>query len=345
MADPGLALALFALLVLVLALVCWPRTGLVARARRLLQMSERVRLEDALKHLYDCETRGVTCTLQSLAGALETRRGSAIRILSRLQTLGLAQAGGEGHMLTDEGRSYALRILRTHRLVERYLADRTGMLPRDWHTEAEHIEHRLTEAETERLARRMGHPVYDPHGDPIPTAAGAMPAAHGQSLGSIPAGTAVRIIHLEDEPPEAFQRLVEAGFQLGQTLRVLDVLPERIQFTSGGKESSLASVLAANVTVEPIAEEPEHANGATLADLEVGESAVVSGISPLCQGPQRRRLLDLGVVPGTEIRARMRSAAGDPIAYEIRGALIGLRRQQAEWIRVRSERHAEGAAA
>jgi len=60
----------------------------------------------------------------------------------------------------------------------------------------------------------------------------------------------------------------------------------------------------------------------------------VTGISPACQGSQRRRLLDLGVVRGTEIEAAFGSAAGDPIAFVIRGALIALRREQAEWIRV-----------
>ena len=52
------------------------------------------------------------------------------------------------------------------------------------------------------------------------------------------------------------------------------------------------------------------------------------------QGRQRRRLLDLGVVVGTTIRAEFRSATGDPVAYRIRGALIALRKQQAEWILV-----------
>jgi DtxR family Mn-dependent transcriptional regulator len=57
-------------------------------------------------------------------------------------------------------------------------------------------------------------------------------------------------------------------------------------------------------------------------------------LSSNCRGAQRRRLLDLGVVPGTEIEAELPSASGDPVAYRIRGALIALRRQQAEWIEV-----------
>jgi len=45
--------------------------------------------------------------------------------------------------------------------------------------------------------------------------------------------------------------------------------------------------------------------------------------------------MDLGVIPGTIITAKMRSAGGDPTAYDIRGATIGLRNQQAEMIHIR----------
>jgi Fe2+ transport system protein FeoA len=49
---------------------------------------------------------------------------------------------------------------------------------------------------------------------------------------------------------------------------------------------------------------------------------------------QRRRLMDLGVVPGTEIAVEMRSATGDPTAYLIRGASIALRKKQASQIQI-----------
>jgi Fe2+ transport system protein FeoA len=113
-----------------------------------------------------------------------------------------------------------------------------------------------------------------------------------------------------------------------------------------GRQSSLSSVLARNVTVLPFSEPGVDQGGTgTLADLAIGETVEVVGISSACQGTQRRRLLDLGVVRGTVIRAAMTSAAGDPVAYEIRGALIGLRRRQAEWIRVKATAGAEGEAA
>lgn len=338
---------LFILLVLLLAgvIVLWPRTGFVARARRLRRLRHRELVEDLLKHLYDCEIRGVPGTLESLAGMLDTGRGKAHAILERAQELELITLRNEDYALTETGRSYALRVLRTHRLLERFLADRTGLAPGQWHQEAERREHLLTEAETERLAHRMGHPVFDPHGDPIPTATGEMPAAIGLPLSRAAVGDFVQVVHLEDEPPEVFQKLLDGGMTLGQVLEIREVTPERVAYVYDNQHRSLARGLAANVTVQAV-QHPGTADPTviTLAALDIGESAAVVGISAVCRGPQRRRLLDLGVVPGTTIRAVMRSASGSPIAYDIRGALIGLRREQAEWIQVRRERKPEAAA-
>lgn len=72
----------------------------------------------------------------------------------------------------------------------------------------------------------------------------------------------------------------------------------------------------------------------TLFDVEIGKRVRVVEISSVCQGAQRRRLLDLGIVRGTEITPALESAVGDPVAYEILGALIALRSRQAQWIRV-----------
>ena len=97
--------------------------------------------------------------------------------------------------------------------------------------------------------------------------------------------------------------------------------------STGGREWSVDLVDARNVTVRVLAEgESAEGPSETLADLAPGEMGRVLGLSPACRGQQRRRLLDLGVVKGTEITAEMVSAAGDPVAYLIRGALIALRR-------------------
>lgn len=337
MVDPGIALLVFAALVALVALAFWPRWGLVARAARLARSSERVRLEDALKYLYHQESRNLPFSPAGLAGVLEVSRLRAMRLVERLQELALVGVQGDRVTLTDSGREYALRILRTHRLWERYLADRTGVAPGQWHEEAERQEHLLTAADAERLAARMGHPVYDPHGDPIPTAAGQMPPAQGRPLAALPAGSRGVITHLEDEPREIYDQLLGAGLSPGFAVEVEEVGSNRVRFRIGNRQHEIPLLHAANVTVTLEDERTVEAIegwSRTLADLAQGEEAPVLGISPACQGTQRRRLLDLGVVPGTVVRAELASASGDPVAYRIRGALIALRRQQAAWVGV-----------
>ncbi len=129
--------------------------------------------------------------------------------------------------------------------------------------------------------------------------------------------------------------MLAQGRYLGGRLEVLARDNQRVRVVSGGRESSVDLVDARNVTVRVLAEgESAQGPSETLADLAPGEVGRVLDLSPACRGPQRRRLLDLGVVKGTEITAEMVSAAGNPVAYVIRGALIALRRGQAEWVLV-----------
>jgi DtxR family transcriptional regulator, Mn-dependent transcriptional regulator len=335
MVDPLLALAAFAVLALAVGLIVWPRRGLLARAARRRAVSERVRLEDAVKHCLTMEGSGRVATVDSLAGALEIPRDVAAVLAGRLAAQGFAHADDGALRLTETGRHEALRVVRSHRLVERYLADRTGVDPAEWHAEAERIEHELSEAEAERLSASMGHPLVDPHGDPIPTAGGELPEGRGAALTSLAVGESARVTHVEDEPAETFGRLVEAGLRPPALLTRLEAPAGRVRFRLDGVVQEVDALAASGVTVEPLLEGEEADTvtaHATLASLAPGESARVLRLSPACQGPQRRRLLDLGVVPGTVITAEFASASGDPVAYRIRGALIALRRRHAEWI-------------
>ena len=97
----------------------------------------------------------------------------------------------------------------------------------------------------------------------------------------------------------------------------------------------LAPVVAANLTVVPLGDEREEDHPhERLSQLQPGEEARVLGISRDCRAPQMRRLLDLGLVPGTPVTAEFRSPNGDPTAYRIRGSLIALRREEGEMIRI-----------
>ncbi|NJP07391.1 MAG: ferrous iron transport protein A [Chloroflexaceae bacterium] len=72
----------------------------------------------------------------------------------------------------------------------------------------------------------------------------------------------------------------------------------------------------------------------SLTDLRPGACGRVTHIAAACQGSERRRLMDLGIVPGTLITVEMRSPAGNPTAYRVRGALIALRQEQARFVGV-----------
>lgn len=338
MVDPALALAVFAAVALLSAVALWPSHGIVPRLRRMAHLSERVLMEDALKHVYMKERLGGPCSLESLAGRLEISVARAGSLLSQLASAGLVSNREAGPVLTDAGRASALRLVRTHRLWERYLADRTGVPAGEWHEEAERMEHALSQAEVDELAARLGHPAWDPHGDPIPTAGGELPAVRALSLAGATSGSTVEVVHLEDEPREMYDALRADGIDLGVRLDVLEHGDHGVRVHGLGRDWTLDNVVARNVTVREmppgtVADAPVR----TLVDLEPGATATVVGLSPACQGSQRRRLLDLGIVRGTRIEAAFRSATGDPVAYRIRGAIIALRSEQAEWVRIEAD--------
>ncbi|MDH5590517.1 MAG: FeoA domain-containing protein, partial [Gemmatimonadota bacterium] len=330
MPDPAAALGIFMLVVVVLAFFFWPDRGMVARAYRLLGDTRRVRLEDALKHIYMCGRRGRSCNMESLAGYLGVSVGKAAEVLRVLVETELVDSEVAGPVLTEEGRRVAVRLVRTHRLWERYLADRTGVPAGEWHAHAERVEHALSEEEVDDLEHRLGFPRWDPHGDPIPTSGGDLPPLRGGSLWDAPEESTVEVLHVEDEPPELYEDLVARGMTPGVRLRVIERNSRGVTVGMDGDVWTLDPVGAHNLTVRELppgtaAEE----RGRTLRDLVLGEAAEVVGIAPWCQGTQRRRLLDLGVVKGTVITPELVGASGDPVAYRIRGALVALRGDQA----------------
>ena len=335
MIGPLLSLsAVLATLALAVALF-WPVRGLFWRGRRLMRSSERVRIEDALKHAYDCEYRKTPCTLLSLAGALSLSGSRAAALVARLEELRLVEEAGGAYRLTGDGRGEALRVVRIHRLWERYLSDETGLDPTEWHATADEREHSTSPQEADSLALRMGQPRYDPHGDPIPTADGEIAPRRGKPLSEADVGEVAEIVHIEDEPASIYAQLVAEGLYPGMRVRLLEKTPQRVRFEGEAEEHVLAPVLAANLTVivldEAVADE-----GAlrSLSALAPGENARVTGLSALCRGLERRRLLDLGIVPGTRVSAELTSPSGDPTAFRVRGALVALRREQADLVHI-----------
>jgi DtxR family Mn-dependent transcriptional regulator len=314
----------------------WPGWGFVSRWRHGTRTAELVRVEDALKHLYESEVNGVMPSLQSVAGAARLSVDEAAEVLQTLQGRRLIEMEREGVRLTESGREMGLHVLRAHRLWESYLADQTGFPEAEWHGRAHDLEHGLSAADVHVLSARLQHPTHDPHGDPIPTADGEFSGQQGVPLTAAPPGRSLCVLHMEDEPKAVYAQLVAVGLHPGMVVRLLEASPQRIRLMAGGSEHILAPLVAASVSVEPLAVEwkEEGSLGEPLSALRPGEDGRVLAISRRCRGAERRRLLDLGVLPGTVIRAEMRSPNGDPTAYRVRDALIALRAEQAELIRI-----------
>jgi DtxR family Mn-dependent transcriptional regulator len=335
MIDPLMALLIAGIVCIAAYFLFWPDKGVLAKLRWSKENKKRILMEDALKYIYNCEEDNITCTFHSLASVMHKERNELNPIVNRLESLGLLTISGQGFQLTTEGRNYALRIVRVHRLWERYLAEETGVPETAWHEQAEIKEHLFTEEDANRISRQLGYPRYDPHGDPIPTASGDLPPQRGRSINYFSNGDIVQVFQIEDEPPAIYAEIIEKGIHLGVLIEILKKSKSELHVLVEGKVQTLTGLLVKNIFVQLAPDEKQlEETPQFLSSLKIGEEAEVVGISRACRGPQRRRLMDLGIVPGTAISMQMTSAGGDPKAYSIRGAMIALRKDQADFIHI-----------
>ncbi|MET0143232.1 MAG: metal-dependent transcriptional regulator [Ilumatobacteraceae bacterium] len=102
-----------------------------------------------------------------IAERLNVSRPAVSEMIRRLQTEGLIDTG-TGITLTTDGQVLATKIVRRHRLAERFLTDILGLSWADAHHEAGKWEHVMSEAVETAMDRLLGSPTTCPHGNPIP---------------------------------------------------------------------------------------------------------------------------------------------------------------------------------
>jgi DtxR family Mn-dependent transcriptional regulator len=339
MNNPLILLTFGFIIIVFFFFVYYPEKGIIAKWKKSRYATKKVLIEDALKFLYNCEYNNLTCSLDGIAGNLSISTDFATEIVEKLETMGLIKISKESLKLTSEGRSYALRVIRVHRLWEKYLADETSLRENEWHQKAEELEHTLTPEQANQLAAQMGNPVFDPHGDPIPTSSGDIPAKRGDPLTDMKPGEFANIIHIEDEPYAIYSQILAEGLYPGMQVRLIETTQHKIRFIANGDECVLSPLIAKNITVGILQFEKKiEGKFKTLSTLKIGEKGTVLGISKALRGQQRRRLMDLGIVPGTEIEAELESFSRDPIAYKVRGTTVALRKQQTDRIYLLDEK-------
>ena len=128
--------------------------------------------------------------------------------------------------LTDSGRTEALRMVRRHRLVETWLVSQYGY---DWdevHDEAEVLEHALSDRLLSTIDEQLGHPVRDPHGDPIPSATGVVEVPDAVTLSELPPQGRGRVARVSDRDAAVLRAVTAAGVRLDSEVAAADLPPE-----------------------------------------------------------------------------------------------------------------------
>jgi DtxR family Mn-dependent transcriptional regulator len=206
-------------------------------------------VEDYLKAIHVLAEDGAAGT-NELAARLGVTAPSVTGMLNKLAKLGLVTYERyRGANLTPEGRREALRLLRRHRLIETFLIDYLDYSWDEVHEEAELMEHTMTERFTERLAEKLGQPAFDPHGDPIPTADGALPRQAGRPLTGLGPGERLEVTRILSQESEVLTYLLDLGVRPGVVLDVEGVEPfgRLFRLSSEGRTFALSAELAEQI--------------------------------------------------------------------------------------------------
>jgi len=213
-------------------------------------------VENYIKQLYllGQERPGQAVLMGELARAMRVVPGTVTTMVKALAKSGLVRHTPRvGARLTPAGERLALQMLRKHRLIEMFLVRTLGF---DWseiHEEAELLEHALSDRLVERLDAFLGHPQVDPHGDPIPSAAGRMPERVARPLSELPPKASATIARITRQDSEFLRFLNQAGLKPGRRLKLArrDPVADLLVVTLGdGREVSLGSKAARDVLVE-----------------------------------------------------------------------------------------------
>ena len=179
--------------------------------------------------------------------------------LRRLQQQGLIRLTQRKEIrLTEEGHAFAERLMRRHRLMERFLTDVLGLDWRQAHEEAERLEHAVSSLLEERLAAVLGDPATCPHGNPIPgsRSASLLDLSPQVRLNECTAGQAATVIRIEEAAEwdlDLLTFLERHQIKPGETLDILDVATfnDTITVASADGDVVLGNKAAERVWVHP----------------------------------------------------------------------------------------------
>lgn len=214
-------------------------------------------VENYIKTIYSLQFEhrdGGTVGMGDIATSLAITPGTATSMVKGLAKSGLVTyVPRVGVQLSEKGERLALLVLRRHRLVELFLVQVLGM---DWHhihEEAEALEHVISDRVLERIDILLGRPELDPHGDPIPTAAGTIARRELLPLDQCSIGQEARIGRIENQEESFLQFLETNSLTPGREIRISGLDPQAGVITlqiGDGPERQLGFDVARKIKVE-----------------------------------------------------------------------------------------------
>ena len=211
--------------------------------------------ENYTKAIYHLQERGeATVSTGAIAERVGVSPASASAMVRRMAEDGLVEhTPYHGVRLTERGTELALEVMRHHRLIESFLAH-LGMPWDRVHQEAERLEHVISEELEELIARHLGQPTRDPHGDPIPTAELEIDQPDTRRLGDMEPGDRGTFVRISDSDPAMLRYLAELNVSPGDSVHVTDRQPFggpiTVRFPSGEQTLGGAVTDAMRVAVK-----------------------------------------------------------------------------------------------
>jgi DtxR family transcriptional regulator, Mn-dependent transcriptional regulator len=210
-------------------------------------------IQHYLREVFKLEHAGKRASTNTVAAAMGVTPASASVMLKRLAALELVEhAPYRGVVLTEAGRSAALEVIRHHRLLERYLSETLGVPLDQVHTEADRLEHALSEHLEQKIDALLGYPTHDPHGHPIPDAElRLVPPATERTLRTLEPGETAVVDHVPDDDPDLLRYLDNLGLVPGETVELVGNAPfdGPVTLRIGGEEHSISHELATAIGV------------------------------------------------------------------------------------------------
>jgi DtxR family Mn-dependent transcriptional regulator len=187
-----------------------------------------------------------------VAEMLGVSRASAGEMLKRLEAEGLVERGERKEaILTPAGRERAERVVRKHRIIERFLTDFMGYTGAEAHIEADRLGDTFTDEMIERIDERLGHPDRCPHGWPVDTDVEQAENRDLAPLSAVEPGARATIVRLAEHDGDLLHWFYDEGLVPGRELEVRNAHPAAGQVTVrlDGEEHSVAEKAAAGLFV------------------------------------------------------------------------------------------------